>query len=116
MRGFKAKETAAIGSLTHEHQTATTAGIRQEVFVNQISKQVNNWNRNALKSLTYVTTDRGPLKACLHKIGRAADDKCTCGEPQNAVHILRCPEVADGKGRIVKEKVKAGNEIGDGGV
>ena len=46
---FKSKEAAAIGSLTHERQTATTAGNRQEFCVNRMSKPVTHWNRKAFK-------------------------------------------------------------------
>lgn len=60
---YKVKEAVAIGSLTHQQQTATTAGIRQELFLNRTSRQVKNWNRNAWKDLTYIVTDRGPMKS-----------------------------------------------------
>ena len=83
--------------------TATTAGIRQEFFVNRITKPVKNWNRNALKGLTYLITDKGPMKGWLHKIGRAEGDKCVCSIHQNAAHILQCKEVGDGKGRSLEE-------------
>ena len=32
-------------------------------------------------------------------IGRREDDLCDCGEVQNAVHLLRCPLIGDGRGR-----------------
>ena len=47
----------------------------------------------------YVMTDRGPMKAWLKMIGRSEDDKCGCGEVQNAAHLLQCPLIGDGKGR-----------------
>ena len=30
---------------------------------------------------------------------RNEDDKCGCGEVQNAAHLLQCPLIGDGKGR-----------------
>ncbi|KAF8427706.1 hypothetical protein EV426DRAFT_682711 [Tirmania nivea] len=60
------------------------------------------WNREALRGLTYVVTDRGPQRWWLHKMGRADDPLCgLCEEgiAQNAAHILSCAGVADGKGR-----------------
>jgi len=53
--------------------------------------------------LVYVTTDRGPLKHWLWAIGRAGDSRCECGTTQNAVHLLRCPLVGDGRGRTLEE-------------
>lgn len=64
------------------------------------------WNRNALKGLAYVFTDKGLLKVWMQKIGRSADNKCKCGEPQNVVHILKCTLVGDGKGRSKEQAEK----------
>ena len=66
---------------------------------------MGGWHRNALKALTYLYTDRGPLRGWLYKICRAMDDKCSYGTHQNAVHMLRCTEVGDGKARTL-EKVE----------
>ena len=49
---------------------------------------------------------RGPLKVWLHQIGKATENKCSYNAPQNAVHILRCSRVADGKGRTLEEAEK----------
>ncbi|KAF8416865.1 hypothetical protein EV426DRAFT_703194 [Tirmania nivea] len=54
----------------------------------------------------YIVTDRGPQRWWLHKVGRTADPMCgLCeeGVAQNAVHLLGCPGVADGKGRRWEE-------------
>ena len=51
-----------------------------------------------MKGLTYIATDRGPLRSWLKKIGRE-DDQYDCGVAQSAAHIMRCPLVGDGKGR-----------------
>ena len=67
--------------------------------MNRVSKKVKNWNRNSLKRLTYMVTDKGPLEGWLHNIGRAEDDKCTYSERQNPAHILQCRHIGDGKGR-----------------
>ena len=101
---FKAKEAAYIGSSMHQRQTCTAAGIRQEFRSNRLTKQVKTWNRNALKALVYLETDKGPLKHWLHKIGRAEDNECPCHKAaQNSAHILRCEEIGDGKGRKREE-------------
>ena len=56
---------------------------------------------------SYVVTDTDPLKWWLHKIGRAQDAECVCGErTQNAAHILQCKEVGDRKGRTLEEAEK----------
>ena len=56
-----------------------------------------------MKGLTYVMTDRGLLGGWLKVIGRSEDDRCGCGEIQNAVHLRRCKLVGDGKGRRIEE-------------
>jgi len=38
------------------------------------------------------------MKTWLHQIGQAPDNKCLCGGPQNAAHLLSCKLVGDGKG------------------
>jgi len=50
------------------------------------------------KKRNYVTTDRGSLKCWPWVIWRAEDDKCECGIAQNAVHMVGCLLVGDGKG------------------
>ena len=56
-----------------------------------------------MKGLTYVTTDRGPMKSWSKFIGRSQDDRCECGESQNAVHLRKCALVGDGKGRTLAQ-------------
>jgi len=46
------------------------------------------WNRVELRGLTYLHTDRGPMRKWLHTIGKAEDPFCECGETQNAAHLL----------------------------
>ena len=61
------------------------------------------WTRRQLKALTYVVTDRGPMKRWLHMIGRSQDYECLCGEIQNAVHLRRCSLIGDRKGRTIEK-------------
>lgn len=61
------------------------------------------WDRQALEDLTYIVTDRGPLKRWLKIIGRWEDDNCGCGIAQNAAHLLECRLVGDGSGRTIEE-------------
>ena len=53
--------------------------------------------------------DRGPLKTWLHRIGRTLDNKCICGDPQNAAHLLGYKLVGDGKGRT-REQIEDDQE------
>ena len=57
------------------------------------------WTRKQLRGLTFIITDRGPMKRWQWVIKRADDPFCRCGEIQNAVHLTRCRLVADGEGR-----------------
>ena len=99
---YKGKETGSIGRLLNQRQTATT-GIRAIFHSNRISKQVKTWDRNSVRGLTYITTDRGPQKSWLYRIGRAEEDKCKCGERgQNRAHIMKCKIVGDGKGTTLE--------------
>ena len=78
----------------------TPAGIRQDFPIHTKPKHIK-WSRKALKGLVYVSTDQGPLKSWLKVIGRSQDDRCECGEVQNAVHLRRCQLIGDGKGRTM---------------
>ncbi|KAF8417562.1 hypothetical protein EV426DRAFT_699641 [Tirmania nivea] len=101
----KAKEAAWVGKRMLRPDIVTPAGIRQAFPMGRPSKQTK-WNREALRGLTYIVTDRGPQRWWLHKVGRAADPVCglcEVGVAQNAAHLLRCPGVADGKGRRWEE-------------
>jgi len=46
------------------------------------------WDRDEVRGLTYLHTDKGPTKQWLFKIGRAGDPRCGCGATQNAAHLL----------------------------
>ncbi|KAF8416439.1 hypothetical protein EV426DRAFT_721797 [Tirmania nivea] len=97
----KAKEVAWVGRRMLRPDVITPAGIRQAFPMGRPSKQTK-WNREALRGLTYMVTDRGPQRWWLHKVGRADDSSfglCGEGVAQNAAHLLSCPGVADGKGR-----------------
>ena len=59
-----------------------------------------------MKGLVYITTDRGLLRVWLKMIGRRDDDRCECGEAQDAAHLMGCLLVGDGKGRTREECVK----------
>ncbi|KAF8415634.1 hypothetical protein EV426DRAFT_700346 [Tirmania nivea] len=101
----KAKEAAWVGRRMLRPDIVTPAGIRQAFPMGRPSKQMK-WNREALRGLTYIVTDRGPQRWWLHKVGRTADPMCgLCeeGVAQNAAHLLGCPRVADGKGRRWEE-------------
>ena len=87
------------------------------------------WDRDELRGLTYLHTDRGPQRAWLHKIGRAEDPRCTCGEVQNAAHLLVAGCVGGKKrvwediwqdrsfcGEVARFLRGNGNGEGDGGV
>ena len=44
-----------------------------------------------------------PTKVVMKAIGKVEDDKCECGEIQNAVQLRRCRFIGDGKGRTLEE-------------
>ena len=46
--------------------------------------------------------------ALLNQIGKADKNMCVCGAPQNAVHLLSCVAVGDGKGRSMEESERDG--------
>ena len=76
----------------------TPAGIRHDHPIH--SKPLHlKWIRKQLKGLTYIVTDRGPMKWWQWVIKRADNPFCQYGETQNAVHLMRCKLVVDGKGR-----------------
>ena len=80
----------------------TPAGIRQDHPIHAKPKHLQ-WTRTQLRGLTFIITDRGPMKRWLTIIGRSTDDACQCGESQNAVHLRRCNRIGDGKGRSEEE-------------
>ena len=101
----RAKLRAYGGRVTGGINKITPAGIRQDHPLHSKPSHLR-WGRRQVKALTYVITDRGPLKQWLFKIGRSADGQCQCGEVQNAVHIRRCHLRGDAKGRSVEECLK----------
>jgi len=46
------------------------------------------WGREELRGLTYLHRDRGPQRACLHKTEKPEDPFYSCGEIQNAAHLM----------------------------
>lgn len=90
------------GRVMRRPDIMTPAGIRHDHRMHANPKHLQ-WSRKAVRGLTYVVTDKGPLKRWLKVIQRSQEDKCSCGEVQNAVHLRRCNLVGDGKGRSVEE-------------
>jgi len=48
-----------------------------------------------------MMTDKGPQRQWLWEIGKSEERWCVCDgwTAQNAVHLMSCPWVGDGKGR-----------------
>ena len=81
-----------------EKNIATAGGIRHEFRVTWRAKEIQEWDRDALRGHTYIYTDRGPYRARLYKIGRADSPRCLCGEAtQNAAHIMSCRLISGGE-------------------
>jgi len=97
-----ARRTGWVGVWIPGPEIATPAGIRQ-AFAMYTRPIHLKWDREALRGLTSITTDRGPLKRWLQTIGRAEEDACECRVAQNAVYLLGCPLVGDGRGRAMGE-------------
>ena len=76
-------------------------GIRQDFPIHSKAKKPEMVK--AVRGLTWVTTDRGPMKSWLRFIQRSSDACCQCGETQNAVHLRRCKLVGDDKGRTLEQ-------------
>jgi len=87
----RAKEKVMEGIWNSGQNLATPAGIRQAYPLYHGEPHMK-WDKDELRSLTYLHTDKGPPKAWLHKIGKADDPWCVCGEAQNAAHLMisRC--------------------------
>jgi len=83
----RAKEGVMRGIWESDQSLATPAGIRQAYPLYHKEPHMK-WDRDELRGLTYLHTDKGPLKAWLFKIGRAEDPFCACGETQNAAHVM----------------------------
>ena len=72
----------------HLPDIPTPVGIRQSYMIHEVSKQVCSWDREALKGLTYLLTDRSSW----HKmIGRAEDANCKlckkCSVPRQLINF-----------------------------
>ena len=102
-RGPKSKKEAWMGARRGDKNIATAGGIRQEFRLTWRTKQVHEWDSDALKGHNYICTDRGPFKAWLHKVGRVDSPKCPIGEAmQTAAHILQCKWVSGGEKRLAE--------------
>ena len=98
----KAKLRAYGGRVMQSANLITPVGIRHDHRIH--SKQEHmNWTRKQLRGLSFIITDRGPMKRWQWIIGRADEQTCRCGEVQNAVHLRRCRLVADGEGRSIEQ-------------
>ena len=86
------------GARRGDQNIAMAGGIRHEFRVTWQTKQVHEWDREALKGHTYIYTDRGPFREWLHKIGKTDSPMCPCGKAvQNAAHIMTCERVVGEK-------------------
>ena len=83
----RAKEKVEEGIWGHDRSLATPAGIRQAYPLFN-KEQHMKWNRDELRGLTYLHTDKGPQKAWLFKTGKVSSPRCKCGEIQNSAHLL----------------------------
>ena len=98
----RAKLRAYGGRVMQVANKITPAGIRQDHPIHTRPKHLE-WSRKQVRGLTFIATDREPMKRWLAVIGRADESRCECGEIQNAVHLRRCERVGDGKGRSMEE-------------
>ena len=83
----RAKEGVDRGVWRSDPTLAPPAGIRQTYQLYE-KKRHMKWDRDEVRGLTYLHTDRGPMKQWLHRIGKATHPRCKCGEVQNAVYLL----------------------------
>ena len=97
-----AKLKAYGGRVMQADNLITAAGIRQDHRIHSKAAHLN-WSRKQLRGLSFIVTDRGPMKRWLWVIGRAEEQTCPCGEIQNAVHLRRCQLVANGAGRSMEQ-------------
>ena len=75
-------------------------GIRQAYPIHPgLKKERKEWDNQAIKGLTYLTTDRGYQRAWIYHIGRKLDSFCGCGTIQNTAHPMECRLVGGGRGR-----------------
>ena len=101
---LRAKREAWMGVRSGAKNIATAGGIRHEFRATWRTKQVHEWDRDALKGRTYICTDRGPFRGWLHKIGRADSPMRACGKAvQNAAHVIACERVVGGDKRSAED-------------
>lgn len=98
----RAKLKAYGGRVMNETSKITPAGIRQDHPIHSKPGHLG-WTRRQVKALTYIVTDRGPMKRWLFIIGRSAEQLCRCGEIQNAAHLRRCHLLDNGRQRSIEE-------------
>lgn len=98
----KAKLRAYGGRVMDEPSVLTPAGIRHDHRIHSKGAHLS-WTRKQLRGLTFIVTDRGPMKRWQWIIKRADHQLCQCGQIQNAVHLMRCQLVADGVGRSLEQ-------------
>ena len=87
---------------------ATPAGIKQHFRISPGTKQVKQWDRNALGRYTYIYTNQGPFMHWLYQIGGAGSNLCSWeqGVIQNIGHIRKYKQIGDGKaGRWSKSRM-----------
>jgi len=83
----RAKDTVMKGVWNSDRSLATLAGMRQSYPLFR-RKPHMKWDRDKLRGLTYLRTDRGLIRGWLFMIGKAENPRCGCGEIQKAAHLL----------------------------
>jgi len=97
-----------MGWRMHKPDIVTPAGIRQAYRLHGGVPAHLHWNKQAIRGLTYMVTDKGPQAQWLKEIGKVEDASCVCDgwTPQNAAHRYECPWVGDGKGMAREQAMK----------
>lgn len=70
---MRANLRAYGGCVTGKADAMTPAGIGHDFRIHEKPKHLK-WTKKAVKGLTYITTDRGPMKRWLTVIGREQSD------------------------------------------
>ena len=83
----RAREGVERGVWRSDPSLATPAGIRQAYPLFERKRHMK-WDRDEVRGLTYLHTDKGPMRQWLFRIGKSEDPRCGCGEVQNAAHLL----------------------------
>jgi len=84
----------------HKPDIVTPAGIRRAYRSHGGTPDQLRWNRQVIRGLTYMVTDKGPQAQWLKERGKVEGASCVCDgwTPQNAAHLYGCPWVGGGKG------------------